>query len=132
MANEATLVFELSKPVPFICADGATIEKGTVLKLSDPQTVAATSADNDVFIGIAASEKIANDGKTAIPVYLSGIFKMIVSATGSTVGKQQVVKGANTVGDYTTLDGELGYTIGKALETGTNGESILVLVGVGQ
>lgn len=129
MANEATLVYELEPPVMFTCADGAGIEKGTLLKLSDPATVAATSADNDVFIGVAAQEKIANDGRTKIAVYLRGVFKMTVSATGSTVGKNQVVKGANTIGDYTTLDGELGYVIGKALETGTNTETILVLVG---
>jgi len=33
MANEATLVYETMPPIPFTCADGATIEKGTLLKL---------------------------------------------------------------------------------------------------
>src|SRR3990167_7920594 len=131
MANEAVLIVELEAPVSMTVSNTAAIEKGTVLKLSDPFTVAAATADNDIFAGIAAEEKIASDGKTKIGVYLSGIFKMTVSATGSTVGKNQVIKGANTIGDYTTLDGELGYVIGKALETGTNGETILVFVGKG-
>jgi hypothetical protein len=129
MANEAVLIYETEIPIPFTCADNAGIEKGTVLKLADPATVSACSADNDIFIGIAAEEKIANDGKTKIAVYTKGIFKMTVSSTGSTVGLHQVIKGANTIGDYTTLDDEKGYVIGKALETGTNGETILVLVG---
>jgi len=57
MANEAVLVFEVSKPVPMTCADGATIEKGALLTLIDPFTVATSSADNQVFVGIAAEEK---------------------------------------------------------------------------
>lgn len=129
MANEAVLYRETHLPEQFTCADGAGIEKGTVLKLSDPNTVAASSADNDIFAGIAAEEKIASDGNTKIAVYTRGIFKMVVSSTGSTVGVNQVIKGANTIGDYTTLDGEKGYVVGKALETGTNGETILVAVG---
>ena len=129
MANEAVLMVELERPVMMTVANSAAIEKGTVLKLSDPLTVAASSADNDIFAGIAAEEKIANDGKTKIAVYLRGIFKMVCSATASTVGLHQVIKGANTIGDYTTLDDEKGYVIGKALETGANTETILVYVG---
>lgn len=130
MANEAVLVYELEPAVPFTCSNSTGIEKGTVLKLSDPFTVAATSADNDIVAGIAAEEKIANDGKTTIAVYLRGIFKMVASSTASTVGLNQVIKGANTIGDYTTLDDEKGYVIGKALETIANGETGLVLVDV--
>ena len=129
MANEAVLIYETELPIPMTVANGAAIEKGTVMALTDPMTVAASSADNDIFGGIAAEEKIASDGKTKIPCYFGGIFKMKVSATASTVGLDQVIKGANTIGDYTTLDGELGYVIGKAMETGANTETILVFVG---
>src|SRR3990167_4111443 len=129
MANEAVLIVETDLPIMFTCANETGIEKGTLLKLSDPNTVAAATADNDIFIGIAAEEKIASDGKTKIAVYTRGIFKMVCSATASTVGLDQVVKGTNTIGDYTTLDDEKGYVIGMALETGANTESILVFVG---
>jgi hypothetical protein len=130
MANEAVLIYELSYPIPMTCAVGTGIEKGTILKLSDPATVAASSADNDVFAGIAAEEKIANDGMTKIPVYVSGVFRMLVGAAGCTVGKEVVISAANTIVDYTTLDDEKGAVVGKALETGANGETVLVLVGI--
>lgn len=129
MANEATMLFELSLPVPFTCANGTGIEKGTLLKLSDPMTVAACSADNDVFIGVAAEEKIASDGKTKIAVYLSGIAKMIDSGSGITVGTDVVIAGTNTIKTFTTLDDENGRVVGKALETAAAGESLLVLFG---
>ena len=129
MANEAVLYIELEPPIAMTCADATGIEKGTVLKLSDPFTVAASSADNDIFAGIAAEEKIASDGRTKIAVYRRGIFKMVCSATASTVGLHQVIKGANTIGDYTTLDDEKGYVLGIALETGASTETILVDVG---
>lgn len=129
MANEAELVYELEPAVPITVADGNALAKGTVLALSDPFTGAASSADNDIFGGITKTEKIASDGQTKVAAYFRGIFKMVVSSTGSTVGKDQVIKGANTIGDYTTLDDEKGYVVGTALETGTNGETILVFVG---
>lgn len=129
MANEAVLVYETSIPIPFTCADGAGIEKGTVLKLSDPMTVAAATADNDIFAGIASEEKVANSGITKIGVYLTGIFKMVDSGSGITVGTDVVIKGANTIGTYTTLDDEKGYRVGKALETASASETLLVAVG---
>ena len=129
MANEAVLMVETELPIMMTVANGAAIEKGTVLALTDPMTVAASTADNDIFGGIAAEEKIASDGKTKIAVYFGGIFKMTASATACTVGKHQVIKGANTIGDYTTNDAELGYVIGKALETAANTETLLVFVG---
>lgn len=127
MANEATLWMEIDLPIPFTVADGAGIEKGTLLAMTDPMTAEATSADNDVFAGVAAEEKIANDGRTKLAVYRSGIFKMIIAAGNSTtVGQDVVIKGANQIGGYTTLDDEKGYVVGQALETGAAGESVLV------
>lgn len=127
MANEATLIYEMHPPIPFTVADGAGIEKGTLLKMSDPMTAAAATADNDVFAGVAASEKIASDGRTKLAVYRSGIFKMVIEAGNSTtVGQDVVIKGTNTIGGYTTLDDEKGYVVGQALETGAAGESVLV------
>jgi len=130
MANEAVLVFETDKPVPFTCANGATIEKGALLTLSDPFTVATSSADNQVFVGIAAEEKIANDGKVKIGVYMRGIFKLVVAAGNTTtVGQDCVLRGANVIGLYDTLDDEKGLVVGMALETGAAGETVLVAVG---
>jgi hypothetical protein len=132
MADEAVLIYELAPPIPFIVADGAGIEKGTVCKMADPMTASASSADNDIFGGIAAEEKVANDGKTKLALYRRGIFKMkIAGGQTATIGKMVVIKGANTIGDYTTLDAEVGYVVGRALETGAAGETVLVEVGAG-
>jgi len=133
MANEAVLVFETEKPIPFTCADGAGIEKGALLTLIDPFTVATSSADDQVFAGVAAEEKIANDGKVKIGVYqpYSGnIFKMVVDAGDTTtVGQDCVLRAANAIGQYDTLDDEKGLVVGMALETGAAGETVLVAVG---
>jgi hypothetical protein len=130
MANEAVLVFETEKPIPFTCADGVGIEKGALLTLSDPFTVATSSADNQVFVGIAAEEKIASDGKVKIGVYMRGIFKLKVDAGDTTtVGQDCVLRAANAIGLYDTLDDEKGLVVGMALETGAAGETVLVAVG---
>ena len=86
MALETSLLYELEPPVPFTCADNTGIEKGALLILTDPATVATTTGDTDEIIGIAAEEKVANDGKTKIPVYLRGIFKGFAGAAGVTAG----------------------------------------------
>jgi hypothetical protein len=132
MANEAVLMVELDLPVPFTCSDSTGIEKGTLLQITDPYTVSATSGDNQVFIGVAAEEKIASDGRTKIGVYLRGIFKMTVDAGDTTtVGLDCVVRAANAIGLYDTLDDEKGLVVGRALETGAAGETVLVLLGKG-
>lgn len=95
MALELTLHHETHLPIPFTCADGTGIEKGTLLKLTDPNTVAASDGDSDVVAGVAAEEKIANDGKTKIAVYTRGIFN-------ATAG------GAITVGDALTTNASSG------------------------
>jgi len=125
---QAVLVFEIEKPIPFTVADSAAIEKGDFLKLSDPATVALTSADNDLFGGIAAEEKIANDGKTKIPVYRKGFFRVESNGT-TTVGLHQVIKAKNELADMTTLDDENGKVFGTSLETATDGEFFLFDLG---
>ena len=123
MALETTLVYETSLPISFTCADGTGIEKGAILKLSDPNTVSLTAGDTDPVAGIAAEEKIANDGKTKIAVYLGGIFRVEAGAT-CTVGYEAVLFGKNEVEDYDASDREVGKVCGRFLETGTDGEFI--------
>ncbi len=129
MANEAVLIYETELPIPITVANATGLEKGTCLKLTDPMTGAASSADNDVFGGILAEEKIASDGKTKAPAYFGGVFKMTAGAAGFTAGKEVVYSGANLVVDATANDNDLGYVIGKALETAATTETGLVFVG---
>ena len=133
MANEAVII-ELGSnggnPVRRTCADGATIEKGTLLVLSDPNTVAANSGTGEVFGGIAAHEKVANDGSTSISCYTSGVFDLTCNAgVGITCGDVVVTSGANLirVGTSAELSGaNLGKVIGYAEETATASEVIRV------
>ncbi len=124
----AVLMVELAPPIMMTCADAA-IPKGTVLKLSTPFTVAASAADNDLFGGIAAEEKISGDGKLMIAVYRKGIFKVEAGSSGVTVGLDVVIEAANEFTDYTTLDDEKGAVFGTALETATNGQFFLMELG---
>lgn len=133
MANEAIIVELLGNkgdPVRYTCADGTTIPKGTLLELTDPRTVIANSAANKPIAGIAAAEKVANDGATTIAVYKNGIFDMDIVAGGTSVlGADVVAAGAgNEIDDFDTLDGENGYVIGKSQETGAASEKINVRI----
>lgn len=126
MALETTLVFETQVPIPMICADGTGIEKGALLILSDPYTVATTTGDADAIIGIAAEEKIANDGKTKIGVYMGGIFRGFAGAAGVTAG--MAIESDTGTGDPNELvvaDVNCEHIVGMALETATDTESFL-------
>jgi hypothetical protein len=130
MANAlAVLVYETEVPIPMTCADGAGIEKGQCLKITDPATVAATAAANDLFGGIAAEEKIANDGKTKISVYRGGIFRLEAGTSNVTVGLPIIIEANNEFKDAAAGDAELGRIWGQSLETATNGEFFLAEIG---
>jgi hypothetical protein len=128
MANEAELVFETELPIPFTCANGTGIEKGTLLKLVDPMSVQAATNTSDVVGGIAATEKIANDGKTSIAVYRRGIFKGFASGAipiGAAIGS---IATANFLRNNNNLtrNAHSGSRIwGISLEEAATGETFL-------
>jgi hypothetical protein len=126
MAYEAVLVYETSLPISYICADANAIEKGSFVKITDPFTVAITAADHDAIIGITAEEKIANDGKTKIPVYTSGIFKGVAGTAGVTVAvaidMDSSTSAVNKLADCAVNSENV---VGRALETATAGETFL-------
>ena len=124
MANESVLIFETERPIPFTVANATGIEKGAILKMTDPRTAIINSADNDAVAGIAAREKIASDGRTRLSVYRDGIFDITAS-------------GNITVGDAVAIDASVNHVraavntsganiLGFALETATTGEVIQV------
>lgn len=129
MAGETTLMWELEPPVPFTCSNTTGIEKGALLVLSDPFTVATTTGDTDAIIGIAAEEKIANDGKTTIDVYLRGIFKGLAGAAGVTAGMGIISDtGTGAANDLVVADVNSEHLVGMALETATSDETFLFLL----
>src|SRR3990167_415287 len=127
MADEAVLIFETDLPIPFTVANATGIEKGAVLKQTDPMTAIINSAVDNVPAGIAAKEKIASDGKTKIAVYRGGIFKVVASGT-ITVGDPLCIEGDT----LNTLRSTAGLTTGNlsgskiwgiAFETAASDES---------
>jgi|TARA_R100000501_G_C2630136_1_gene125233 hypothetical protein len=126
MALETTLVYETGVPIDFTCANGTGIEKGAVLLLTDPMTAATTTGDTDACAGIAAEEKIADDGKTCIPVYREGIFKGYAGAAGVTVGMALITDTATgAANELVNADVNSEHLVGIALETATDGETFL-------
>lgn len=126
MALEATLIYETQIPIPFTCADGTAIPKGSLLKIADPATVAITAGDTDPIIGIAAAEKIANDGQTKIPVYMRGIFKGYAGAAGVVAGMAIISDTATgAANELVVADINSEHIVGRALETAADTESFL-------
>jgi len=111
-------------------ADGAGIAKGTIMKMaSDPNTATASSGA-DIFAGIAVEEKTASDGITEIGVALDGVFDIKCAGSGVTLGHLVALSGANLIRDAVEADFPLGAVFGKALETGSAGETINVRLGL--
>lgn len=129
MALEATLLVELEPAVSFTCANATGIAKGSFLKIADLATVSQAGTDNDAVIGIAAEEKIANDGNTQIAVWLRGIFKGTIGAGGCTAG-DALICDSSTGGDneMATANVNSENIIGRALETGADLETIKFLL----
>ena len=134
MANELELWWELEPAVPFTCADGTAITKGSVVRLADPFTVAATTANEDLVIGVTKEDKIASNGITKTSVYMRGIFKATLSGTVSVGDPLGAVLGLNRLQTLDisgqTLSGQ--RCIGTALESTTDGQTGLVFINVQQ
>ena len=130
MAFELTILTELEPAVGFTVADGVGIEKGTLLELADPMTVAKVTGGAPLIIGVAAEEKVANDGKTKLGVYLRGIFKGTAGG-GITVGDGLIGEnGTNELLTSTAAADEV-EVCGIALESATDGQSFKLLLNVG-
>ena len=130
MANELVLLTELESPVGFTCADGVGIEKGTLLELADPMTVAKVTGAAPLIIGVAAEEKIASDGKTEIAVYLRGVFKATAGGT-ITVGDGLIGENATNELLTSTAAADEVEVCGIALETAADTETFKILLNVG-
>lgn len=127
MADEAVLVTETELPVMMTVANATAIAKGSWLILANPMTVTVHAANDEaICAGIAAEEKIANDGKTEVSVYRGGIFKAVGSAAISTGESLSLSGTAQRLkkNDKTCLGMK---TFGNALEDcGGNGETFIM------
>lgn len=77
----ARLVDRRSEATSFTCAEAVGIEKGALLKLTDPRTAVLNDTSGSVIAGICAREKIGGDGRTEVAVFTDGIFAMLVSGS---------------------------------------------------
>jgi len=124
MANEAKMIVETGLPIAFTVANGTGIEKGTLCAVTDLMTAVKTSAKGQPCAGIAASEKIASDGKVKLGIYREGIFK--VTASGSiTVGDPVTNSqdGTNEVEKAATDEEDVW---GIAMETASDTHTLLI------
>jgi len=131
MANEAVCYETPTRFARYTVSDETPIAKGALLSLFTPNSATTCSADDDVFGGIAWMEKVASDGTTEVSAALNGVWGMVLGTTvgGATIGEDLSIETTNTVTQYTTLDNEAGFVVGKALETyGTAGGVIKVRV----
>jgi len=125
MADEATLLIETHQPILMTVADGTGIAKGAILKLTDKMTAIINSGANDAVAGVAAAEKIANDGVTTIPVYRQGVFKFTGAAAISAGDAIGVSATANRL-QVTTAASVSSAVLGCALEDcGGNAETFI-------
>lgn len=134
MANEAVIREFRENPMDFTVADGTGIEKGVLLKMTDPRTAIISTALGDSLAGIAAREKIASDGRTRLAVYRRGIFDMTCSgavAVGSSVISYADANYPNTIGTAVGKIFSGAAILGTALETGADAEVIQIDLNLG-
>lgn len=129
MANEAVKRYDESAGYggviqDYIVADGTGIEKGTILKLTDPKTAAASDTSADMIAGIAAREKIASDGRTRLAVYKKGYFDVV--ASGAIAIGQPVQSAGNNIVELGESTSSGAGTMGYAEEAASNGETFLM------
>ena len=133
MANEAVTIELLGNggdPIRYTVADANAIPKGTLMYLSaDPRTMAISSAQGQFFCGIAASEKVANDGQTEIAVYTNGIFDLKATTAAITLGNYCKLGGANLIAAADEAGAQdAAQLVGKCLETVGNDEVTAVRI----
>ena len=110
------------------CADGAGIEKGAVLKINDDATVTTSGSDSDKIVGIAANEKIANDGVVKIGVYLRGIFIGFAGTDGVSVGRAIRMDSGSAPNEFSIAAANEEGIVGTAWATATDGQKFKFLL----
>ena len=133
MTNEAIIIEHLGDGGDverYTVSDGIAIAKGTLMVLSsDPNTIIASSAEGQDFVGIAVSEKTISDGQTEIGVYTYVIADLKDSGAGMTLGDICKLGGVNTVATADEAGAQgAAEEVGQVLETTTAAETVRVRV----
>ena len=133
MANEAVIIELLGDEgdvVQYTVAAGTAITQGTLMYLSsDPRTILASSAEGQIFVGIAVSDKTATDGSTKMGVYTNGIFDLKATTATMTLGDICKLGGANLVATSDEAGAQATQEhVGMVLETTANDEVVAVKI----
>jgi len=121
MTNEGVVIETPTRFISRTIADAAAVPIGSIMKLTSDNTCALSTADNDVFAGIAWEEKTANDGITKITLALDGIWDLKYTAIASVAGAIVGIGGAdNTISDSLAADVLQGSAVGKSEEDANN------------
>ena len=124
MANEAVLKIETHIPINFTCSTLVTIEKGAIVKMTDPMTAVLSSSANQIVAGIVQSEKLAADTtQNSVAIFRGGVFRVTVSGSVSVGDPVTTGATANYVVKATTNDENI---LGIMLEDGTEGQTKLM------
>lgn len=128
MANEAVCIVA-PKILRSRTITGA-IAKGTILYFSaDPNTVAASSAADQSFAGIAVEEVTAAEyagGVTTVSAAMDGVWDIVDSGAGMTLGTACAIGGANVAVTADANDLLNGAFLGYVQETASAGERVRV------
>lgn len=102
--------------------DTIAVPKGTLMKITATNTVAASAANEDPFGGIAVEEKTADDGIVDLGCAMDGVWLMDTTAAAIGIGVPVMIGGANSVAAAVEADWPLGTVCGVAemVRTGTN------------
>jgi hypothetical protein len=134
MANEPIIIELLGTNgdgISYTVADASAIPKNSLMKLTDPRTVALHAAAADVpIVGIAAHEKVANDGSTRMTVYTNLIADVTAAAAGAqNVGKMVACSATAQMSTAADANDLLqNSTIGMVLEEQANDEVAAVRI----
>lgn len=129
MANEAICIEQPTEFARYDVADGVAIPYGTLVKLTDDHTAAATSADSDTFAGIVWVAISATNTPDQVVVAKNGTWDLTDAGAGITVGGIVSIGGANTIKQAIAAELLTGDLVGKAEETAGAAEVIRVRVG---
>lgn len=114
----------------YTCASAVAISKGTLLTLSDPNTVSSAAITNSVFGGIASMDKASNDNSTQVSAW-QNVIANIVSSGNITAGDKVALAANNRVFSFNALTShQIGAEVGIARESASDGDRIKVRVNI--
>ena len=131
MTGEAVLKIETHIPINYTCSTLVTMEKGAILKLTDPMTAVLSDGENDLVAGIGQSEKLALDTtQDSVSVYRGGIFSAVAGVAGVIFGEAVIIDvGTSGANRLVKADNQSEQIFGICLQTASSGNRFLFELG---